>query len=76
MPTLYKKITDRDRLDFLLKYAAIPTYNTNGWNLSITWNSKTYTFKDYATPRIAIDQALINLQGRKHYVYPTSDTAS
>lgn len=76
MPTLYKKITDRERLDFLLKHEAIPVFAPTGWQLGITKKSKAYIFNGGATPRIVIDKAFKALQGRKSYVYPTSDTAS
>lgn len=72
VPTLYKKITDRERLDFLLKHQAIPKEAPGDlWQLNIKGRDFIST-----TPRLTIDLAFKALQGRKAYRYPTSDTAS
>lgn len=70
MPKIAKTITDRTRLDFLIKYGApAPVQLPDGnWTLTATKNVMPSTFTA-TTPRMAIDLAIIRFEGRKLYTY-------
>lgn len=69
MIKIAKTITDRNRLDFLIKYASAPPILQEGlWHISLPKGNRTHTFIG-STPRIALDQAITKFEGRKLYTY-------
>lgn len=69
MPVIKKRITDRDRLDFLiLREATVPTKTATGWTMQAKVGAITRTFTG-TTPRLCIDTAFLSVAPKKQYVY-------
>lgn len=69
MPVVKKRITDTDRLDFLiLRQATVPTETLTGWSMQAKAGAVVRTFTG-TTPRLCIDAAFNAIAPRKQYVY-------
>ena len=69
MPVIKKRITDTDRLDFLiLRQATVPTETLTGWTMQAKAGAVVRTFTG-ATPRLCIDNAFKAIAPKKQYVY-------